>query len=138
MSSISTSVKTLSRFPMKFTLAEQRVDSDNLYYSIKSICGSKDIQNIAQRRLPLKIIYDYSKHSGLDVDRVHITRHINGTGSIKAWDSNLARAESVYASVSDTDNSGQGFTHECDICLICEWPINENINRKTKSTRSNY
>ena len=80
--------------------------------------------------LSLQIIYD----SGLDVDRVHITPHINGTGAMKELNRYLAQAEPVYTNIPDSDSSGQGFKHECDIGLIHEWPIDE--NSKTEATEA--
>ena len=76
----------------------QNVDSDDFYYSLKSTCCSKSIQNIGQRSLTLRTIYDYCRNSGLDHDRVYITRHINGTGLAQlnhAWFSNLTKAQRV-------------------------------------------
>ena len=106
-------------------LFQQNVDSDDFYYSLTSICYSKSIQNIGQRLFPFQIIYDYGKHSGMNHDRVCIIQHVNGICTIKSWNSNLTRAQPVHPNISDSDNSGQGFIHECDISLICEWAIDE-------------
>ena len=89
---------------MKLGSLEQQ-KADDFYYLIKYICCSKDIENIGQRMFTLHKIYDYGKLSGLDVDNVHVARHINGTGAIKASNSNLVQVEPVYAIITDSDNS---------------------------------
>ena len=79
-------------------LLEQNDDSSDFYCSLKAICCSKSIQNIGARSLPLQILYDYCKNSGLDHDRVYITGHINSTGiiAIKSWNFNLIREQLIY------------------------------------------
>ena len=79
-------------------LFEQNGDSGDFYCSLRSTCCSKSIQNIGQTSLPLHILYDYCKNSGLDHDTVYITGHINGTGIIamKSWNSSLARGNLHY------------------------------------------
>ena len=94
-------------------LLEQKVDSDDCYHSIKSICCSRNIHNIGPTMFSSQKIYDYGKHFGSYLDRIHITPHINGSNTIKARNSNLVPTEPVYANVRDSDNSG--FIHECDI-----------------------
>ena len=54
-----------------------------------------------------------------------ITRHISGIGTVRQWNINLSNAQPVYASIPNSNNSGQGFIHECDIMPICEWPTDE-------------
>ena len=66
-------------------LLEQNVGSNHFYCSSKSICCRKSIQTIGQRRFPLQ------EHSGLNHDRVYITRHTNCSRTIQSWNSNMTQ-----------------------------------------------
>ena len=90
-------------------LLDQKVDSDHF------------IQTIGQRLFALHIIYDHGKHSGLDHDRVYITWHTNSTGTIQSVNFSLTQAQHVYTNIPDSDNGGE----ECAICLLCEWPTDD-------------
>lgn len=97
MSSSATCVTALSRMSSARSsiqdeamdwLPAQNVHSD-CYYLIKSIDGfSRIIQNIRQRVLPFKLIYDFGEHSGLNDDITSITSHVNGTDTINECSSN--------------------------------------------------
>ena len=39
---------------------------------------------------------------------------------VRSLNINLSDARPVYASIPNSDNSGQAFIHECDIMPICE------------------